>query len=186
MTTIKPLALEEVDPKLREMLQPTVDRLGYFGEFFQYGAQAPGVLTGFMQYSGALKAAIPDDLNEALALTVCAHLGLDYERIQHERLAVKLGLARDWIATMVGCSDTATLTPAQQAQRALAIAVSDGKIAEAREAAARLATEAGEAVAVAALFQATRFVAVCVIGRVFDLQLPITSIFAEEAPASAG
>ena len=36
--------------------------------------------------------------NEVLALTVCSMLEADYERIQHERLAQKMGLSREWIA----------------------------------------------------------------------------------------
>jgi hypothetical protein len=180
MSSVQPLALEDVDSKLRETLQPTVDRLGYFGEFFQYSAHAPAVLNGFMQYSGALRTALPDDLNEVIALTVCTHLGLAYERIQHERLSVKLGLDPAWIATLVGRSGGMALTPAQQAVRALSLAVVTNKIDEARAAMARVVSQAGEAVAVAALFQATRFAAVCTIGRLFDLQLPVTSIFEDE------
>jgi hypothetical protein len=180
MTTIRPLTLEQVDPKLRDMLQPTVDRLGYFGEFFQYAGHAPGVLTGFMQYSGALKGALPDDLNEAIALTVCSHLEFEYERVQHERLSLKLGLEREWIATLVGRSDKAVLTAAQQSVRVLALAVLAGQLDDARAALEGLAAETDEAVAVAALFQVMRFRDVCSIGRLLDMRLPVASIFSGE------
>lgn len=180
MTTIRPLTLDEIDPKLRETLQPTVDRLGYFGEFFQYAGHAPGVVTGFMQYSGALKGALPDDLNEAIALTVCTELGFAYERVQHERLSLKLGFDRAWIATMVGRSDEGVLTPAQEHARALSLAILADRLDDARGALAALASETSEAVAIAALFQVTRFRDVCVVGRLFDMKLPVGSIFSEE------
>lgn len=180
MTTIRPLTLDEVDPKLREMLQPTVDRLGYFGDFFRYAGHAPAVLTGFMQYSGVLKGALPDDLNEVIALTVCTKLDFAYERIQHERLSLKLGLDRAWIATLVGRSDQTVLTAAQTHARALAVAIIADELGEAREALDALAAETGGAVAMAALFQVARFRDVCSIGRLLDMRLPVASIFSDE------
>lgn len=180
MAAIRPLALDDVDPKLRETLQPVVDRLGYFGEFFQYGGHAPGVVAGFMHYSGALKGAIPDDINETIALTVCSHLGFAYERIQHERLALKLGFDRDWIASLVGRASAAQLTPAQLCARDLSLAILDDRVAEARAVVERLAAETSEAIAVAALFQITRFRDVCTVGRLFDMQIPVPSIFADD------
>ncbi len=174
---IRPLALDEIDPKLRETLQPTVDRLGYFGEFFQYAGHAPGVLAGFMQYSGGLKGALPDDLNEVIALTVCTELDFAYERIQHERLSLKLGLEREWIAGLVGRANQGTLTVAQESVRALAIAILVDRRDDARAALDALATETDEAIAVAALFQVTRFRDVCTIGRLLDMRLPVASIF---------
>jgi hypothetical protein len=180
MTTIRPLRLDEVDPTLRDMLQPTVNRLGYFGAFFQYAGHAPAMLTGFMQYSGALKGALPDDLNETIALTVCTKLDFAYERIQHERLSLKLGFDRTWIATLVGRSDEEVLTTAQGHARTLAISFLAGESAEALGALDALAAETSEAVAMAALFQIARFRDICSIGRMLDMQLPVASIFSDE------
>jgi len=180
MRTVRPLTLDEVDPKLREMLQPTVDRLGYFGDFFQYAGHAPAVLTGFMQYSGALKGALPDDLNETIALTVCTKLDFAYERIQHERLSLRLGLDRAWIGTMIGRSDGGVLTTAQRHARTFALDLLAGNHDDARERLALLAEETSEAVAMAALFQVTRFRDVCSIGRLLDMRLPVASIFSDE------
>jgi alkylhydroperoxidase family enzyme len=89
---------ESADASIRDLLEPTVDRLGYFGEFFQVAASVPGAIPAFMQYTGAVKAPLADAQNELIALTVCAMLEADYERIQHERLSRKLGFPLDWIA----------------------------------------------------------------------------------------
>ncbi len=177
MAHIAPLDFTEIDNGLQALLQPTVERLGYFGDFFRYGAHAPSVLTGFMGFSGALKAALPDDVNEALALTVCTTLDFPYERIQHERLAEKLGLDRGWIAAMVGRPSEAEITPLQQAARDAALAMIEGRHETARAAAERIAALTSPSVAIAALFQATRFMQVCALGRTLDMQLALPSIF---------
>jgi len=87
------LAFEDVDDALRAQLKPTVDRLGYFGEFFQVAAHVPGAVPAFMTYTAAVKAPLADAQNEVLALTVCSMLEADYERIQHERLSKRLGFS---------------------------------------------------------------------------------------------
>lgn len=174
------LAFDETPPDLQEMLKPTVDRLGYFGDFFAYAAQSPDVLKGFMQFSAALKKALPDDVNEALALSMCDRLDFPYERIQHERLSEKLGFDRDWIANMAGRGgEAAKLTDLQAAAKRLGHAVASGHIAEARQALAAIAASEGDELAVATLFQATRYQQICVLGRTLDMQLPVASIFGD-------
>ena len=79
------LEFDAVDAQVRELLKPTVDRLGYFGEFFQVAAHIPGAIPAFVQYTGAVKAKLSDAQNEVLALSVCAMLEADYERIQQLR-----------------------------------------------------------------------------------------------------
>lgn len=176
------LAFAEIAPELQEMLRPTVDRLGYFGDFFGYAANNPEILRGFMGFSGALKMALPDDINEALALSVCDRMGFAYERIQHERLSEKLGFARAWIGVMAGQEDgPVELTALQAATRQLGHALADGLIEQARDAASSIAELGGDDLAIAALFQATRYIQVCLVGRVLDMELPVASIFARDA-----
>jgi len=177
MTELNPLDFSEIDPGLQAQLQPTVDRLGYFGAFFRYAAHAPQVLSSFMAMSGALKAALPDDINETLALTICSAMDFPYERIQHERLSLKLGFDRDWIALMVGRPSPVSPTPSQQAARAMGLALAEGRHGAAGEEAERLAGLSSPATAVAALFQATRFMQVCHVGRTLDMRLALPSIF---------
>jgi hypothetical protein len=177
MTGLTKLQLSDADAGLRDLLKPTVDRLGYFGEFFQYTAHSPGVLEGFMKFSGALKAALPRDLNELIALTVCAQMQFPYERIQHERLSQTLGLDRAWIAELVGRGSGVKFSDQENLVRAVTLLVLEGKHAEAREKLEQLATEAGNALAVSVLFQITRFMSVCTMGRVLEVSLPVPSIF---------
>lgn len=177
MTGIPPLDFADIDQSLQALFQPTVDRLGYFGDFFRYGSHAPEVLSAFMAFSVALKGAIPGDLNEAVALSVCQAMDFPYERIQHERLSEKLGFDREWIAAMVGRPSGAEITPAQQAARDLSLAMVEGRHEAARAAAGRIAALVSPRVAVALLFQVTRFMQVSAVGRTLGMQLALPSIF---------
>lgn len=98
--TVPRLALDELDPALADDLRPRVERLGYLGEFFRCAAHQPEALRAFVAFSEASKAGLPPELVEVIALTASTRLGNDYERHQHERLAVRLGLGRDWVATV--------------------------------------------------------------------------------------
>jgi hypothetical protein len=91
------LELDQLEPELRETLQPRVERLGYLGEFFKCTGHAPHVLRHFMEMTEALKKAIPDRITETVALTVAVKTKNSYERNQHERLCDKLGFSHDWI-----------------------------------------------------------------------------------------
>lgn len=177
MTSIPPLDFADIDESLQKLFQPTVDRLGYFGDFFRYGSHSPEVLSGFMGFSVALKQSIPDDVNETVALTVCKAMDFPYERIQHERLSEKLGLDRDWIAAMIGRPSFAEITPLQEAARDLSLAMVDGRHDAARRAAEQIASLGSPKLAVALLFQATRFMQVCAVGRTLGMQLALPSIF---------
>jgi len=53
-------SVDELDPSLREFLKPTVDRLGYLGEFFQVAAHVPNAIPAFMQYTVAVKAPLSE------------------------------------------------------------------------------------------------------------------------------
>ena len=79
------------------MLRPRVERLGYLGEFFRCAAHQPAALMSFMAFTEDLKRALPDRITEVVALTVSTELGNAYERHQHERLSMKLGLGEAWI-----------------------------------------------------------------------------------------
>lgn len=177
MTSIPPLDFADIGESLQKLFQPTVDRLGYFGDFFRYGSHAPEVLSSFMDFSIALKQSIPEDVNETVALTVCQAMDFPYERIQHERLSEKLGLDRDWIAAMVGRPSSAEITPLQGAARDLSLAMVDGRHDAAREAVEQVASLSSPKLAVALLFQTTRFMQVCAVGRTLGMQLALPSIF---------
>jgi alkylhydroperoxidase family enzyme len=97
-TEVRRLSFDELPDPLRSALAPRVERLGYLGEFFQVAAHQPEALGGFVTLTESLKESLPHDVTELVALTVSVLLGNDYERNQHEQLAVRLGLGADWVA----------------------------------------------------------------------------------------
>lgn len=96
--SIPRLELADMRADLAGYLEPRVKRLGYLGELFKCAGHAPDVLLDFMHFTDALKEALPDRLTEVGALTVAGLMSNDYERNQHERLSVRLGFGRDWVA----------------------------------------------------------------------------------------
>src|SRR5262245_3556170 len=79
------IPMDSMPPVMAQMLRPKVERLGYLGEFFQCAANQPDALISFMQFTDDLKAALPDNLTEIVALTVSAFMSNTYERHQQER-----------------------------------------------------------------------------------------------------
>lgn len=176
---LRRLSLEEVEPELRVELEPTVKRLGYFGEFFQVFSAVPGAISAFMVYTKAVKAPLTDSENEVLALTVCAALGDSYERIQHERLSVRLGLDPGWVAAAEGRdgADMASLSPQETVLRELALAIiaTHGKGSQVAVAAANAVIGAQKTAA--ALLQITRFMSIATLCNALELSVPVPSVF---------
>lgn len=176
------LAYDELEPSLQAFLKPTVDRLGYLGEFFQVAGHVPGAVPAFMQYTGAVKTPLADAHNEVLALTVCRMLEADYELIQHERLARRLGFTREWIAAAEARegSSASALKDDERALQALAqAAVASHGLRCAPELAAVTAL-LGPQRAVAAMLQIARFVGIAMMCNAFALALPVPSVFDED------
>ena len=109
---VAPLDLADLPDDLRRQLAPRVQRLGYLGDFFRYCGHQPDALLHFYLFTEALKDALPPDLTEAVALTVAAASGNDYERAQHERLARRLGFSDPWIAALAGSGHSPPGCPA--------------------------------------------------------------------------
>src|SRR5215813_8037256 len=95
------LSFAELEPQLAELLRPKVERLNYLGEFFQCTAHQPRALMSFYKLTEDLKEALPDNLTELVALTIASKMGNAYERVQHERLALKLGFSEDWVREVI-------------------------------------------------------------------------------------
>lgn len=94
------LSSAEMPPDLAEYLRPRVERLGYLGEFFQCSAHQPRALLAFMRFTEELKDALPDRLSEVVALSVSCLMDNAYERVQHERLSLKLGFGEEWVCAV--------------------------------------------------------------------------------------
>jgi len=118
------LELAEMESELGAYLTPRVARLKYLGELFKCAAHAPRVLLSFMRFTDALKDALPDELTEAAVLTTATLMENRYERNQHERLCVRLGFGRDWIAEVerLKPDEAVLMTPAQKAVQSYAMA----------------------------------------------------------------
>jgi hypothetical protein len=91
------LSTKEMPPALASFLRPRVQRLGYLGEFFQCTAHQPEALLSFLEFTEHLKHALPNNLIEIIALSVAVLMDNDYERVQHERLSLKLGFSEEWV-----------------------------------------------------------------------------------------
>ena len=91
------LSMTELDPVLAQLLRSKVERLNYLGEFFQCTGHQPRALISFYTLTEDLKKALPDNLTELVALTIATKMNNAYERVQHERLSLKLGLSEAWL-----------------------------------------------------------------------------------------
>ena len=91
------LSTKEMPPALASFLRPRVQRLGYLGEFFQCTAHQPEALLSFLEFTEHLKHALPNNLTEIIALSVAVLMDNGYERVQHERLSLKLGFSEEWL-----------------------------------------------------------------------------------------
>lgn len=172
---------DALDPALRESLKPTVDRLGYFGEFFRVAAHVPGAIPAFMQYTGAVKAPLSDAHNEVLALTVCGMLEADYERIQHERLSKRLGFPMTWIAAACGRSgsNVSALSEDERALQALAQSAVSSHGLRCEPELRAVVKLIGPEKSVAALLQISRFMGIALMCNALALELPVPSVFDE-------
>ncbi|MGH9108471.1 MAG: hypothetical protein ACRDY3_03225 [Acidimicrobiales bacterium] len=178
MGEIRRLSFDELDPQLRAALQAKVDRLGYLGEFFAVGGHQPAATTAFQAFTEALKAALPPELTEAVALCVASMLDNAYEQSQHERRAVALGLPVSWVEAAVGRGDLGELSEAARAARRLAVAVVEGCGRGAAAELARAVDVLGEADAVGVLLTVGRYVAHAVVSNTLELAAPVEGVVA--------
>jgi hypothetical protein len=162
-----------------EYLRPVVDRLGYFGDFFKVLANVPGAIVGFMEYTKAVKQPLDDGENEVIALAVCAGTGADYERIQHERLAQRLGFSLEWIAAASGRegASPAVLSDTERLLRRMVEAFLAGGATALRPIVAEAADAIGSTRTMAALLQLTRYAGIATLCTALQLELPVNSVF---------
>jgi alkylhydroperoxidase family enzyme len=171
---LEPLTLRQMPTVLRVALDPKVKRLGYLGAFFAFMARQPRALYNFHLFTEEAKTGLASaDLVDVLALTVATSLGNDYERTQHERLALRRGRTAEWIsAASTGRPTTAPLTDEQWAARALATRVVSGAGHDAESELQQLTNIIGQDRAVAALLLIGRYVAHAHIANALNLTAP--------------
>ena len=173
------LGLDEMAPELAEKLAPRVARLGYLGEFFACAGHQPQALAGFIDFTEALKQTLPARLTQLCALSVAGELGNVYERNQHERLALRLGLERAWVAAVNARDPDAAsgLDATDRAAQRLALAMvrrsGRGVACELEDVIDRI----GDEQAVGVLLVIARYVAHALFVNALEIRPPVPSIF---------
>jgi len=185
MTVTPRISYEELPSALREQLRPRVERLGYLGEFFQVAAHQPDALRHFVGWTEALKDALDWRLVESIALTVAAETGNDYERVQHERLALKLGMSVPEVRALVGGAAAASAREIGLSEAELAAVRLARQVVQVRGGACTTAYEAlerivGAQIAVGCLMTAARYLAHSTLSNTWGVRAPVSSPLAEE------
>ncbi|MDM0066957.1 hypothetical protein [Variovorax sp. J31P207] len=166
-------------PMLTEYLEPRIKRLGYLGEWFRCAGHAPEVLLAFLKFTDALKDALPLKVSEAIVLTEATLLNNGYEKNQHERLSVRSGFGRDWVADVERLSpDSATLmTPGECAAQRYVLAALAGDLPRTRLAFDALSAHFSPGAAIAILMLVGRYWTHALGVNTLDLAPPVPSIF---------
>lgn len=119
------LSAKQMPPELTDFLRPRVERLGYLGEFFQCAAHQPAALLSFLEFTEHLKHALPNNLTEIVALSIAVLMDNAYERVQHERLSLKLGFSEDWLSEVLNVApdDASALSEQERLVQHLVLSV---------------------------------------------------------------
>ncbi len=171
------LSYSELDPQLAELLRPKVERLKYLGEFFQCTGHQPRALMSFYSLTEDLKEALPDNLTELVALTIAAKMRNAYERVQHERLAIKLGFSEEWVREILSleANDRSRLSPEELLVQRFCIAVLEREGHESSGEFESVIKAIGHKDAVAVLMLIGRYVMHTLIVNCLALEPPVTS-----------
>lgn len=173
------LELADFPAELAASLEPRVKRLGYLGEFFKCAANHPRGLAAFNDLTEASKDGLSDRLVEVVVLTCTVWMGNAYERHQHERLSVRLGLGRDWVAAVNALTPDvhSVLTGEERSVQRLTLAVLASRGKAAGELFESAVQSLGPQGAMAILMVISRCVAHGLIVNTLELEPPVPSIF---------
>lgn len=173
------LELKDMRADLVDYLGPRVKRLGYLGELFKCAGNAPDVTLTFMHFTEALKEALPDRLSEVAVLTVANLMKNDYERNQHERLSVRLGFGRDWIAEVekLRPHEAKLMSEAERAVQSYAIAAVESRGSGCQQEFEALCKLVAPAEAMAVPMLVGRYVTHALVVNTLQLKPPVPSIF---------
>ena len=176
---IERLEFDDLPAGLATRLAPRVERLGYLGEFFKCAAHQPTALAAFMDFTEAGKGALDERLVELVALTAAGWMGNAYERHQHERLCVRLGLGRDWIEAVNRLQPDKAPVMSEQDRRIqkLVLTILDSKGHSAGPMFEQAVEQLGQESAVAILMVIGRYVTHGLIVNTLALAPPVPSIF---------
>ncbi|MGE3993664.1 carboxymuconolactone decarboxylase family protein [Pseudorhodoplanes sp.] len=180
MSTLIPrLGFEELAPEVADGLRAKVARLGYLGEFFAATAHQPQALKAFMDFTEFSKGELDMRLVELIALTVATIKHVAYERNQHERLAVRLGYGRAWIAAVEALApdDQPELSREERTVQRFVISAVRSNGIEGSMLLDAVVEQLGVKRAVAVLFVMGRYTTHAIIVNSLAITAPVPSIF---------
>lgn len=174
------IAFEDIEPKLKELFRPRVERLGYLGEFFRVMSAQPETMLGYFTITESLKKALPDNFTEIISLSISSRLGNLYEQYQNEQLSRKLGFSDEWIREALEGQGATQLFDAKEKavqDYAIAAAMRSGQNVEKEFEA--LVQAVGPEQAIAVVWLVIRTISHAVISNTLQLAAPVKSIFAK-------
>ncbi len=179
------IEFDDLEPKLKEVFRPRVERLGYLGEFFKVMSHAPETMGGFYTITESLKKVLPDNYTEIVSLALSSRLGNLYEQYQNERLSLKLGLSKEWVAEALAprAGADSVFTPEEKAVQRFAVAVLDRHGRDVDAELDALISAIGPEKTVGVMWLIGRTVTHALISNTLRLEAPVASIFADEDAA---
>jgi alkylhydroperoxidase family enzyme len=177
MQTPPRIAFDDLPDGLKRELAPKVRRLGYLGEFFQVAAHQPESLEHFIRFTETLKDALPINLVELLALTISTSSGNAYERVQHERLALKSGLSEAWVRAAERLAPDAApeLNDIERAAQRLALAMAKNQGRGARPTADAFLALTDSVTLMGVMLTVGRYLAHAAICNTLEIEAPVSS-----------
>lgn len=179
------LVFDELPAPIAERLRAKYERLGYLGEFFAATAHQEAALAAFIDFTEAAKGDLTTPLVELVVLTVACMEGVDYERNQHERLSLKLGLPRAWVAAVERLDPAVgELDDRERIVQTFVMAAVARKGREVEAELSAMVSALGHRDAVAVLMLMARYVAHALLVKTLGIGAPVPSIF-DESPGTA-
>jgi alkylhydroperoxidase family enzyme len=171
------LPREKLHPELEAFLRPRIERLGYLGEFFQCTAHQPEALLSFLEFTDHLKHALPNNLTEVVSLTVAQLMNNRYERVQHERLSLKLGFGEDWLREVLSlfADGGGQLSEQEVLVQRLVVAAINRKGHDVTPELEPVVRSLGPAMTIAVLMLVGRYVSHALIANALNLAAPVPS-----------
>jgi hypothetical protein len=139
----------------------------------------PDALAAFMDFTESGKGSLPPNMVETIALTVAGWTANAYEKNQHERLSVRLGLGRDWVAAVnASAPDTpSAMSEDERHLQELVLCVLESNGRHASELFEECVERCGAEQAMAILMVIGRYVVHGLIVNTLTLEPPVPSIF---------
>ena len=180
------LEFDELPDSIARRLRDKYDRLGYLGEFFAATAHQEAALAAFIDFTEASKGELDIRLVELVVLTVACLERVDYERNQHERLALKLGLPWSWVAEVERLDpDRARLDEQEKIVQRFVLTAVQRRGRDVSSELSAVVDELGYRDAVAVLMLMARYVAHALLVNSLGITAPVPSIFAEPSVPGA-